>query len=114
MPKRIDRRPPWQIAALAELLRKARHHRGLTQDRLAAGLGVPQSHVSKIERGQVDLRASSLIELARLLDLELVLVPRKWIPAVRQIISSDEGELSDESKPLYQLGTGAREPDDGD
>ena len=59
---------------------------------MAEKVGLPQSHISKIESGHVDIRLSSLIELARVLDLELSLVPRKLVPAVRSIIRTSETE----------------------
>ena len=71
---------------IAHTLRDARKARGLSQRALGAKAGVPQSHISKIENGAVDLRTSSLVELARVLDLELMLVPRKAIPAVQAIV----------------------------
>ncbi len=46
---------------------------------------MPQSHISKIENNAVDLRVSSLSSIAHALDLELMLVPRKALPAVRSI-----------------------------
>ena len=67
-------------------LKKARKAKGLSQRELSAKSGVPQSHISKIENGAVDLRVSSLIALARTLDLELELVPRKTVPAVQSIV----------------------------
>ena len=67
-------------------LKKARKARGLSQRELSAKSGVPQSHISKIENGAVDLRVSSLVALARTLDLELELVPRKTVPAVQSIV----------------------------
>lgn len=75
---------------IARLLRSARQARGLSQRELSAKSGVPQSHISKIETGAVDLRVSSLITLARVLDLELVLVPRKTVPAVHSLVRSTE------------------------
>lgn len=74
--------------ALAESLRAARQRKGWTQSELSAASGVPQSHISRIERGVVDLRVSSLVALARILDLELALVPRKSVPAIESIIRS--------------------------
>ena len=56
---------------IAPMLRSARETQGLSQRALSAMAGVPQSHISKIENGTVDLRVSSLVELARVLDLEL-------------------------------------------
>ena len=68
---------------IAESLKAARERKGLSQRALSAKAGVPQSHISKIERGAVDLRLSSLVELARVLDLELTLVPRKKLRDVQ-------------------------------
>jgi transcriptional regulator with XRE-family HTH domain len=69
-------------------LKNTRAAKGLSQRALSELAGVPQSHISNIERGAVDLRLSSLVELARVLDLELTLVPRKSIPAVNSIVRS--------------------------
>ena len=71
---------------IARTLKEARKKRGLSQRALSAKAGVPQGHISKIENGTVDLRLSSLIELARVLDLELALVPRKTVPAVQSVV----------------------------
>jgi len=67
-------------------LKRARKDKGLSQRELSAKSGVPQSHISKIENGAVDLRVSSLVALARTLDLELELIPRKTVPAVQSIV----------------------------
>ena len=71
---------------IAKVLKEARLAKGLSQRDLSARVGVPQSHISRIESGAVDLRVSSLIELARIYDLELALVPRKTVPAVQSIV----------------------------
>jgi transcriptional regulator with XRE-family HTH domain len=73
---------------IARTLKEARENKGLSQRALSKKTTVPQSHISKIESGAVDLRLSSLIELARVLDLELALVPRKTVPAVQSIVRS--------------------------
>jgi len=66
-------------------LRAARVAKNLSQRDLSKLAGVPQSHISKIESNQVDLRLSSLAALANALDLEVALVPRKAMPAVQSI-----------------------------
>ena len=66
-------------------LRQARLEKGLSQRDLSRVAGVPQSHISRIEQGGVDLQLSSLLDLARALDLELMTVPRKLVPAVEAI-----------------------------
>jgi len=70
---------------LVATLKAAREKKGLSQRALSARAGVPQSHISKIENGTVNLTVSSLTAIANALDLELALVPRKAVPAIRTI-----------------------------
>ncbi len=83
---------------IGKKLRSARKAKGLTQKNLGAKMGLPQSHISQIEAGNVDLRYSSLQEMARLLDLEPILIPRSLLPAIRSIISGQ----SHTTKPAWQ------------
>ncbi len=69
-----------------EALKSAREGAGLSQRALSSRTGVPQSHISKIESGGADIRLSSLIEIARALELELKLVPRKSVAAVNNVV----------------------------
>jgi transcriptional regulator with XRE-family HTH domain len=78
----------YAIEEFSEQLRAAREKKGLSQRELSALAGVPQSHISKIENSGVDLRISSLAAIARALDLELTLVPRKALPAVKSVSRS--------------------------
>ena len=75
-----------QITAITEALRAGRAQKGLSQRKLSVRLGMPQSHISRIESGAVNLTLSSLIEMARHLDLEVMLVPRKHVVAVEAIV----------------------------
>ncbi len=84
---------------IATTLKNARAAKGLSQRALSGLAGLPQSHISKIESGAVDLRLTSLIELARALDLELTLVPRKSLPAVNAIVRSTATRPSRVGKP---------------
>ena len=77
-----------------ETLRAAREEKALSQRELSAQVGLPQSHISKIEHGIVDLQISSLLALARALDLEMLLVPRKLVPAVEAIINGETSASS--------------------
>ncbi len=81
---------------LARMLHRARKTKGLSQRLLGTMTAVPQGHISRIENGEVDIRVSSLIELARALDLEPMLVPRAAVPAVESII---QGSLEDTELP---------------
>lgn len=92
------------IEELMETLKQARLKKGLSQRSFAKKIGKPQSYLSRIEKGDVDIQTSNLIELARNLGLELVLVPKERLPVVthliRQIAASDG---RNEIKPLYNL-----------
>lgn len=84
-------------------LKAARKQKKLSQEALAEKVGIPQSHLSKIEGGSVDIQTSSLIELARNLELELMLIPKQLVLAVRSIVSSHDLHSDNEIKPAYRL-----------
>ena len=78
------------IRDIAASIKEARLAKSLTQQGLGQRVGFPQSHISKIEKGDVDLQLSSLAEIARALDLEVTLVPRKALPAVEGAVRAHE------------------------
>ena len=88
---------------ILECLREARQRKGFSQRELSAKSGVPQSHISKIENGAVDLRVSSLVALARVLDLELELVPKNTVPAVKSIVRSSTSADVAKAHKLIQI-----------
>jgi len=83
-----------EIDKIIIALKNARKAQGLSQVELSERVGVPQSHISKIENGNVDIQLSSLTQLARALDFELQLVPKKALPAVQSIVRSTELKIS--------------------
>ena len=87
------------IAALAAARREAK----LSQDALGRKVGLAQSHLSKIERGTVDPQLSNLLEIARALGLELMLVPQRLVPAVRALRRPAGSEGTAEQLPAYSL-----------
>src|SRR5450631_862374 len=72
---------------IGEMLRKARLDRKMSQFELAHQLRLTQGTVSRAEQGD-DLRLSTLMELARALDLEFMLVPRRLVPAIKAIVGT--------------------------
>ncbi|HEY7803807.1 MAG TPA: helix-turn-helix transcriptional regulator [Orrella sp.] len=88
-----------------ERLKTARKKKRLSQRKLGARFGVPQSHISKIESGNVDLRLSTLVEYARILDLELFLVPSASVLAVETMIRVTESNrnVDELTLPAYRL-----------
>jgi transcriptional regulator with XRE-family HTH domain len=87
---------------IARALKAARLAKGLSQRALSELAAVPQSHISRIESGHVDLRISSLAEIARALDLEVTLVPRMHLSAVRSIIRPGSAG-AEPRRPAYRL-----------
>lgn len=90
------------VKHLGSLLKNARREKGLSQHALGQKVGIPQSHLSNIEGGLVDLQTSSLIELARALDLEVMLVPRILVNTVNALKRGMD-EKDSESRPMYQV-----------
>ena len=84
--------------AIIQQLKRARLAKKLKQSELGVKLGLPQSHISKIEQGGSDPRLSTVTDMARLLDQELVLVPRSMLPAIRAMLSGEETH-----KPKWQI-----------
>lgn len=87
--------------ALADVLREARLSRKLSQAELARKLGIRQRQISDLERATVDPRLSTIQNVARALDLELMLIPHHLISTVEALkrTGSDAGK-----RPLYALG----------
>lgn len=91
---------------LRDRLAELRRAHGWTQAELGQQVGLPQVHISDIETGKVVPRFTTLLNLVRVLDYDLLLVPRSLVPAVQALVrahrqpglggDSDEGE-----RPLY-------------
>lgn len=92
------------IGDLAVALAAARRRAGLSQNELAAKIGADQSYVSKVERGTVDPQTSTLVEIARALGLELMLIPRQLVPAVQAFRREIVLDAPSISVPAYRLG----------
>jgi transcriptional regulator with XRE-family HTH domain len=89
-------------ADLRNQIRQARTQRGWSQRQLGAAVGLPQSHISGIESGQVVPRFDTLLDLVRVLDLDLLVVPRSLIPAVQSLIRAQK-EPDSAEKALYAV-----------
>lgn len=93
MQNKISKR--YGLESLTEVIRQARLAKSWSQRDLSARAHLTQAQISRIENGEVDLQVSTLIELARSLDLDLQLVPRSALVAVEAAVRSAE-ERSDE------------------
>jgi transcriptional regulator with XRE-family HTH domain len=100
--------PSYAVKQLAQTLKDVRLTWGLTQRELAGRAGLGQSRLALIEAGGVDFRTSTLVQLARALDLELVLAPRRVLPAVQSLIGErprrrEAGRASARRTPIRVL-----------
>jgi HTH-type transcriptional regulator / antitoxin HipB len=81
---------PLRLGALPEDMRRAlkdaREKRGWTQRNLASRVGLTQTHISGIESGKIVPRYDTLLELVRILDHDLLMVPRALVPVVQSLI----------------------------
>ncbi len=78
----------------------ARQKRGWSQVELGRRVGLPQVHISGIETGKVAPRFNTLLDLVRVLDYDLLLVPRSLVPAAQSLIR-DQNHTGDGERPLY-------------
>ena len=65
-------------------------------------------HISGIETGKVVPRFDTLLDLVRVLDRDLLLVPRRIVPAVQALIRDYrqpqiDPDGSDGERPLYEF-----------
>jgi transcriptional regulator with XRE-family HTH domain len=88
------------LKQIGQNLQHARTARGLTQAELGTLVGLPQSHISKIERGETDLQWTTLEQIANAVGLSVVLVPTGLVPVVESLTKGREGKGQEEPLPL--------------
>jgi transcriptional regulator with XRE-family HTH domain len=86
---------------LFNVLRKTRLNRQLSQQELARKLGMRQRQISDLERAAMDPRLSTIRNVARALDLEVVVIPRHLISAVEGLQRAGTDAAK---RPMYALG----------
>ena len=100
---------------LRQQIKNARAKRGWGQRELAAQVGLQQPHISAIESGEVVPRFDTLLDLVRVLNLDLLVVPRSLVPAVQSLIRAQQEPEGSEERSLYagsdeETGGGGEEP----
>lgn len=93
-------------ADLRRTLKEAREKRGWSQRDLGSRLGLPQMHISGIESGKIVPRYDTLLELVRMLDRDLIMVPRALVPVVQSLVRDNLKDQpgEGEERPLYAAG----------
>lgn len=95
-------------------LAQARKKRDWTQRDLVRHVGLTQKHISGIESGKIVPRYDTLLELVRILDHDLIMVPRALVPVVQSLIRDHLKDQSDEEeeRSLYADDTSGRKSDE--
>jgi HTH-type transcriptional regulator / antitoxin HipB len=91
-------------ADLRQQIKDARAKRGWGQRELGAQVGLPQPHISGIESGEVVPRFDTLLDMVRVLNLDLLLVPRELVPAVQSLVRAQQEPDGSEERSLYAGG----------
>lgn len=89
-----------RLPSLYTALRDARLNSRLSQQELAQKLGLRQRQISDLERAAMDPRLATIQNVARALDLELMLIPRPLIAVVEGIQRAGTNSLKE---PMYTL-----------
>jgi transcriptional regulator with XRE-family HTH domain len=103
---------PARLSSLPEAMRRelkaARLKRGWSQAQLGQRIGLPQMHISSIETGKIVPRFDTLLDFVRVLNFDLLMVPRSLVPAVQALIRDQGHNHETEERPLY---AGDEEPE---
>lgn len=74
------------LLEIGQLLKAARKARQLTQEQVAEMAGISRPRYREIEAGSSAARTTTLINIARALGLELMLIPQAMVPAVDALL----------------------------
>lgn len=77
---------PEALHEMGELLRKTRLAAAMTQEQVAGLAGISRPRYRDIEKGIAAARATTLMNVARALGLEMMLVPQAMVPAVQALL----------------------------
>ena len=81
------------MKSICKHLKLLREAKKMGQTLFGTKVGLPQSHISKIETEEIDPRLSTVVNMARVLDQELILVPRGLVSHINALIHGEkEGE----------------------
>jgi transcriptional regulator with XRE-family HTH domain len=82
---------------LGRLLRQARDSAGLTQEQTADLAGISRPRYRDIETGVAAARATTLVNIARALGMEMMLVPQRMVPAIEAMLRP----AADDDRPAF-------------
>ncbi|MHC1550716.1 helix-turn-helix domain-containing protein [Phyllobacterium sp. K27] len=80
------------LVEIGRLLKTARKGLALTQEQVADMAGISRPRYRDIEAGSSAARTTTLINIARALGLELMLIPQAMIPAVDALLQPHDDD----------------------
>jgi transcriptional regulator with XRE-family HTH domain len=80
------------LLELGRVLKSARLALAMTQEQVADLAGISRARYRDIETGVAAGRATTLINIARALGLEMMLIPQAMVPAVRAMVRPNEDD----------------------
>lgn len=80
------------LLEIGHVLKRARTTLAMTQEQVADMAGISRPRYRDIETGQAAARITTLINIARALGLEMMLVPQPVVPAVEALLRPQDDE----------------------
>ncbi|MDB5526878.1 MAG: transcriptional regulator [Rhizobium sp.] len=80
------------LVEIGQMLKTARLESAMTQEQVADLAGISRPRYRDIETGVAAGRATTLINIARALSLEMMLIPQAMVPAVRALLRPHEDD----------------------
>jgi transcriptional regulator with XRE-family HTH domain len=87
------------LKQLGQQLRRARLAANMTQERIADLAGVSRPRYRDIETGAAAARTTTLVNIARALGMEMMLVPQRMVPAVESMLHATRDD--DDDRPAF-------------
>lgn len=91
------------LLEIGRLLKTARKGLGLTQEQVADMAGLSRPRYREIETGSAAARTTTLINIARALGLELMLIPQAMVPAIDALLQPHD---DDDDLPAFVASPG--------
>jgi len=85
------------LRSIGDHFRRARLGAELTQEQVADLAGISRPRYRDIEAGVAAARATTLINIARALGLEMMLVPQAMVPAIEVLLRPE----AEEDRPAF-------------
>lgn len=92
---------PDALRMIGDHFRRVRLAAGLTQEQVANLAGISRPRYRDVETGAVAARATTLINVARALGLEMMLVPQAMMPAIDALLRPQ----GDDDPPAFRPRT---------